>query len=61
MTLIALGFANDFLASRQSVSDVIPIPAKYAKPGYYPTRYHVSFDSTRQVWDMALDGFVLRQ
>jgi hypothetical protein len=60
MTLIALGIADSFLASKQAKSDIIPTPAKYRKPGYYPTRYHVEFDSARRVWNMAMDGFVLR-
>jgi hypothetical protein len=59
MTLIALGIADSFLASKQSKTDVIPVPQKYRKPGYYPTRYHVEFDTVRHVWNMAMDGFVL--
>jgi hypothetical protein len=60
MTLIALGVANSFLASRQSLSNSLPVPKKYRKPGYYPTRYHVAYDPARRVWDMAMDDLVLR-
>jgi hypothetical protein len=36
------------------------LPQKYAKPGYYPTKYSVRYDPVNKEYTVALEGMVLR-
>lgn len=51
---------RSLLLSRQTVVAPIRQPARYPRPGYYPTRYRIDFDETANVHRIALEGFVLR-
>ena len=48
------------LLSRQSLSAQIKQPRVYPKPGYYPTRYTVSFDEPSRIYTITLDQMVQR-
>ena len=50
-----------FLETRASVTADLAIPTRYPRPGYYPTRWRVSFDSARGEHRIELSGFVQRQ
>lgn len=49
-----------FLETKVNVTEYIKLPAKYAKPGYYPTRYSVRYDPVNKEYVVALEGMVLR-
>ncbi len=60
MVLISLDAANTFMNNKLDYIAAVEVPQTYPKPGYYPTEYHIRWDSTRNVWDMSIDNFVLR-
>ncbi len=60
MTLIALGTPNTFLVSKGSLKRPMGVPAKYPKPGNYPTTYSIRFDASRNVSILAIGDFVAR-
>jgi hypothetical protein len=43
-----------------NITEYIKLPQKYAKPGYYPTRYSVRYDASKKEYTVALEGMVLR-
>jgi hypothetical protein len=45
-----------FLESKPNFTAPVKVPAAYEKPGYYPTRYSVKYDETRQEITIALEG-----
>ena len=49
-----------FLESKLSVTEYIKLPAKYSKPGYYPTRYSVRYDPQSKEYTVSLEGMMLR-
>jgi Hypothetical protein TTHB210 len=49
-----------FLEARTNVTEVIKLPSKYARPGYYPTRYSVKYDPAAKEYSVALEGMTLR-
>ncbi|HEV2129713.1 MAG TPA: hypothetical protein VGR27_01335 [Longimicrobiaceae bacterium] len=49
------------LESRHSLTRGLKLPRSYARPGYYPTRYHVGYDPTTREYTVALEGLVLRK
>ena len=49
-----------FLETQVNVAEHIKLPAKYAKPGYYPTRYSIKYDPVNKEYVVALEGMVLR-
>jgi hypothetical protein len=51
---------KSFLESKQSVTEFIKLPAKYAKPGYYPTRYSVKYDPKSKEYTVSLEDMKLR-
>jgi hypothetical protein len=55
-----LTIASSWLAQKQSASVNFKIPQKYPKPGYYPTRYTITYDANRKVYNAALVDFVSR-
>lgn len=51
---------KSFFETKQNVTEYIKLPQKYAKPGYYPTKYSVRFDAAKKEYSVALEGMVLR-
>jgi hypothetical protein len=49
-----------FLEAKTNVTEVIKLPSRYARPGYYPTRYSVKYDPTAREYSVALEGMTLR-
>jgi hypothetical protein len=49
-----------FLETRPNITVPIKLPAKYQKPGYYPTRYSVKYDSESGEYTVAIEGLTLR-
>ena len=50
-----------FLETRANVTADLAIPTRYPRPGFYPTRWRVGFDSTRLEHRIELSGFTQRQ
>lgn len=50
-----------FLETRPNTTDIIKLPAKYPKKGYYPTRYSVKYDVTAKEFTLSLEGMTFRQ
>ncbi len=49
-----------FLESKVSVTEFIKLPARYPKPGYYPTKYSVKYDKASKEYTVSLEGMKLR-
>jgi hypothetical protein len=49
-----------FLETRLDITVPIKLPAKYQKPGYYPTRYSVRYDPESGEFTVAIEGLTLR-
>jgi hypothetical protein len=49
-----------FLEAKTAVTETIKLPSKYAKRGYYPTRYSVKYDTASKEYSVALEGLTLR-
>ncbi|HEX8141605.1 MAG TPA: DUF5602 domain-containing protein [Pyrinomonadaceae bacterium] len=49
-----------FLETRASVTEILKQPARYARPGYYPTSYSVKYDPATKQYTVALEGLTLR-
>lgn len=45
-----------FLEERPDLTEPVPVPARYASPGYYPTHYSVRYDPARRIYLIALEG-----
>lgn len=52
---------KEFLETHADVTADLAIPTRYPRPGFYPTRWRVSFDSTRGEHRIELSGFTQRQ
>jgi hypothetical protein len=52
--------ARSFLESKQNVTEYIKLPARYPKPGYYPTKYSVKYDPKSKEYTVTLEGMTLR-
>ncbi|CAN5861541.1 DUF5602 domain-containing protein [soil metagenome] len=52
--------ATAFLRTHAAVNAALKVPAQYATPGRYPTRYTVTFDATAKEYQIALTGLVAR-
>ena len=52
--------AKSFFETKASLTEDIKLPQKYAKPGYYPTKYSVSYDAVKKEYTVALEGMTLR-
>jgi hypothetical protein len=48
------------LEAKTNFTEMIKQPARYQQPGYYPTKYSVSYDATRKEYTIALEGMTLR-
>ena len=51
---------RSFLESKTSITELIKLPARYAKSGYYPTRYSVKYDAKNKEYTVSLEGMTLR-
>jgi hypothetical protein len=51
---------NAFLKQKQNVTVPIKLPKVYAKSGYYPTSYSITFDETRKEYSVSLDNLTYR-
>jgi hypothetical protein len=51
---------KSFFETKLDLTEYIKLPQKYAKPGYYPTKYSVRYDAARKEYTVALEGMVLR-
>jgi hypothetical protein len=60
MTFIEPMIAVSYLATKPNFSTPVKTPAIYEKPGFYPTRYSISFDEKRREYTVALDGLTWR-
>lgn len=49
-----------FIESRPNFSASIKQPQEYAKSGYYPTRYSITYDNSTQEYRISVDDLVLR-
>lgn len=45
------------LQTRPNIRQTVPVPARYATPGHYPTEYLVRWDEGAQEYRVALSGF----
>ena len=51
---------KSFFETKVNVTELIKLPQKYDKPGYYPTQYSVRYDPDKKEYTVALEGMVLR-
>jgi hypothetical protein len=51
---------KSFLETKTNVTELIKLPAKYARNAYYPTKYSVRFDPVTKEYTIALEGMTLR-
>jgi len=49
-----------FLETKPDITVPIKLPAKYQKPGYYPTRYSVKHHPESREFTVSIDGLTLR-
>ena len=53
--------ARAFLETKTNVTELIKLPAKYARANaYYPTKYSVRYDPVKKEYTVALEGMTLR-
>jgi hypothetical protein len=53
--------AKSFLETKTNVTELIKLPAKYARANaYYPTKYSVRYDPVKREYTIALEGMTLR-
>jgi hypothetical protein len=52
--------SKSFLETKTNVTEVIKLPAKYARNAYYPTKYSVRYDPVTREYTVALEGMTLR-
>ena len=60
-TGIALGTPLSFLLRNGDITLPLGVPAKYPKPGYYPTNYRIVADRASQSYKLVIGNFVQRQ
>jgi hypothetical protein len=49
-----------FLETKPDITLPIKVPAKYQKPGYYPTRYSVKYSAVSNEYTVAIEGLTPR-
>jgi hypothetical protein len=52
--------AKSFLETKTNLTELIKLPAKYARNAYYPTKYSVRYDPIAKEYTVALEGMTLR-
>ncbi len=51
---------KSFLETKTNVTELIKLPAQYARKAYYPTKYSVRYDPIKKEYTIALEGMTLR-
>lgn len=51
---------KSFLETKTNVTELIKLPAKYARRAYFPTKYSVRYDPIKKEYTVALEGMTLR-
>lgn len=51
---------KSFLETKTNITEVIKLPAQYARRAYYPTKYSVRYDPIKKEYTVALEGMMLR-
>jgi hypothetical protein len=51
---------KSFLETKTNVTELIKLPAQYARKAYYPTKYSVRYDPIKKEYTVALEGMTLR-
>ena len=51
---------RSFLETKTNVTELIKLPAQYARKAYYPTKYSVRYDPIKKEYTIALEGMTLR-
>ena len=49
-----------YLLTKPNVTEPLKLPARYLRPGYYPTQYSVKYDAEKKEYTVALEGMTLR-
>ena len=49
-----------FLETKTNLTELIKLPAQYARRAYYPTKYSVRYDPVAREYTIALEGMTLR-
>ncbi len=52
--------AKSLFETKMNLTEYIKTPQKYAKSGYYPTKYSMRYDAAKKEYTVALEGFELR-
>lgn len=52
--------AKSFLETKTNVTELIKLPAQYARKAYYPTKYSVRYDPIKKEYTVALEGMTMR-
>lgn len=52
--------AKSFLETKPNVVTPVKLPKAYARKGFYPTRYRISYDPVRKEYTVALEGLTWR-
>jgi hypothetical protein len=51
---------KSFLETKTNVTELIKLPAQYARKAYYPTKYSVRYDPIKKEYTVALEGMTMR-
>jgi hypothetical protein len=49
-----------YLLTKPDMTEPIKLPARYAKPGYYPTQYSVKYDAEKKEYTVSIEGMTRR-
>jgi hypothetical protein len=49
---------RDYLLKQPEVTLDVKQPAEFQKPGYYPTKYKISYNKQQQSYSVSLEGLV---
>jgi hypothetical protein len=60
MTFYEPMMAVDYLMTKPNFSTAIKMPSVYQRPGFYPTRYSITFDEKRREYSVSLEGLTWR-
>lgn len=52
--------SKSFLETKTDVTELIKLPAQYARKAYYPTKYSVRYDPIKKEYTVALEGMAMR-
>jgi len=49
-----------YLLTKPNMTEPIKQPARYAKPGYYPTQYSIKYDAEKKEYTVSIEGMTRR-